>query len=220
MRFFSLFDFILERLEDFLYYLPAIIIGITFHEWAHAYVAYRLGDPTARMVGRMTLNPIPHIDIIGFLSLLLLGIGWAKPVPVNPRNFKNIRRDDFFVSIAGITVNIILSFIFYGVWYAVAVANRGHNEALNTILWYLWVININLAIFNLIPVFPLDGFHIMVDVFKLRLGSRIMFFLQNYGRYIILVLVFSGAVGVIFDFVSSGITYVYSQFYALIFGVA
>ena len=74
-----------------LYTLPAILIGLTVHEWAHAYAAYRLGDPTARNLGRMTLNPLAHIDIFGFIMLILVGFGWAKPVPVNPRNFKNLQ---------------------------------------------------------------------------------------------------------------------------------
>ena len=76
---------------QFLYILPAILIGLTVHEWAHAYAAYRLGDPTAKNLGRMTLNPLAHIDPIGFVMLLLVGFGWAKPVPVTPRNFKNYR---------------------------------------------------------------------------------------------------------------------------------
>ena len=88
-----------------------VFAAITFHEVAHGYVAYRCGDPTAKMLGRLSLNPIKHMDIIGTLSLFLLGFGWAKPVPVNPRNFSNFRRDDFLVSIAGIVTNLTLFII-------------------------------------------------------------------------------------------------------------
>ena len=98
--------------------LPAILIGLTVHEWAHAYAAYRLGDPTARNLGRMTLNPLAHVDLFGFLMLLLVGFGWAKPVPVNPRNFKNYRRDDIIVSLAGIFTNVVIAFLFSFVYVA------------------------------------------------------------------------------------------------------
>ena len=103
---------------QFLYILPAILIGLTVHEWAHAYAAYRLGDPTAKNLGRMTLNPLAHIDPIGFAMLLLVGFGWAKPVPVSPRNFKHYRRDDIIVSLAGITMNILIAFVFSFVYVA------------------------------------------------------------------------------------------------------
>jgi Zn-dependent protease len=107
-RLFQLFQNPLQLL----YILPAILIGMTVHEWAHAYAAYKLGDPTAKNLGRMTLNPIAHFDIFGFLCLLLVGFGWAKPVPINSRNFKHFRRDDIIVSLAGITMNLIVAFLF------------------------------------------------------------------------------------------------------------
>ena len=110
-----MFSYITSLLSDpkqtlifFLLAFPGRILAISAHEFAHAWVANRCGDPTARMMGRMTLNPAKHLDLLGTLMMLLLGFGWAKPVPVNPRNFENYRRDDFLVSIAGITVNITL----------------------------------------------------------------------------------------------------------------
>ena len=101
---------ILQDPLSLLYTLPAIIIGLTVHEWAHAFAADKLGDPTAKNLGRMTLNPFAHIDLFGFLCLLVVGFGWAKPVPVNPRNFKNYRRDDIIVSLAGIAMNLVVAF--------------------------------------------------------------------------------------------------------------
>ena len=97
-------------LASMLISIPAILIALTLHEIAHGYVAKRCGDPTAEMLGRLSLNPLHHLDPIGTLCMLIFGFGWAKPVPINPRNFKNYRRDDLLVSLAGITVNLLLFF--------------------------------------------------------------------------------------------------------------
>ena len=100
-------EYVLQKL----YTLPAIVIAFTLHEWGHAYSAYRMGDPTARNLGRMTLNPLAHIDPIGFLMMVVVGFGWAKPVPVNPNNYRNYRAGELVVSLAGVTVNLILAII-------------------------------------------------------------------------------------------------------------
>jgi Zn-dependent protease len=134
---------------QFLYVLPAIIFGLTIHEWAHAYVAYRLGDPTARNMGRMTLNPIAHIDPFGFIMLILVGFGWAKPVPVNSRNFKNFKRDDILVSLAGIGMNLLVAFVFSFIYVAGFLKwGLGTNEAFASIIGSFITINLALAIFN------------------------------------------------------------------------
>lgn len=101
----------LEFLLTLVYAVAVILISLILHECAHGYVAYRCGDPTAKMMGRLSLNPKAHLDLIGTLSMFLIGVGWAKPVPVNPRNFRHGRRDDFFVSIAGIATNLCLCLI-------------------------------------------------------------------------------------------------------------
>ena len=98
-------------LTQLLYRIPAILVALSFHEWAHAYAAYKLGDPTARNMGRMTINPFAHIDPLGFLTLLLFRFGWAKPVPISTRYFKNARRDELIVSLAGVAANLILAFL-------------------------------------------------------------------------------------------------------------
>ena len=108
---FSLFSNPQTALLEIVCRLPAILIGLSFHEWGHAFVAYRLGDPTARNLGRMSINPFRHLDVIGFLMLVLARFGWAKPVPINPRNFSHIRRDTILVSLAGICVNFLLAFL-------------------------------------------------------------------------------------------------------------
>ncbi len=122
-------DGILSYIIDALYSLPGILVGLSFHEWGHAYAAYKRGDPTARNLGRMTVNPLAHIDPLGFLSLLILGFGWAKPVPVSTRNFKSPRKDELIVSLAGITVNLILGVAFMIIWI---VLNMSAVEQRNT----------------------------------------------------------------------------------------
>ncbi len=174
--------------------LPAILIGLTVHEFAHAYAAYRLGDPTARNLGRMTLNPLAHIDIFGFIMLLLVGFGWAKPVPINPRNFKNYRRDDIIVSLAGIFTNFVTAFLF-SILYVAGVLKWGlaTNTAFMSIFGSIITINLALGIFNLIPIPPLDGSHVLESLF-VRKSPRFFMFLRQYGQWILLILLITGAV--------------------------
>ena len=177
-----------------LYMLPGILIGMTVHEWAHAFVAYKLGDPTARNLGRLTLNPFAHIDLFGFLCLLFMGFGWAKPVPVNPHNFSNYKRDDILVSLAGITMNLITAFVFTFVLYIGFFKwNMYSNTAFQSIILSIVTINLSLAVFNLIPVYPLDGSHVM-DSLLMHRFPKAMMFLHQYGRYILIILLITGIV--------------------------
>ena len=188
---------ILQDPLSLLYTLPAIIIGLTVHEWAHAFAADKLGDPTAKNLGRMTLNPFAHIDLFGFLCLLVVGFGWAKPVPVNPRNFKNYRRDDIIVSLAGIAMNLVVAFcatiLFY---FGVYRWNLGSNEAFYTIFLSIVTINLSLAVFNLLPIYPLDGSHVFESLF-MRYIPRFFMFLRQYGQYILIALLVSGLVSTV-----------------------
>lgn len=144
--------------------LPAILIGFTFHEFAHAKMADKLGDKTPRFQGRLNLNPINHLDPIGTLLILFCGIGWAKPVQVNPRAFKNYYKDDLKVSIAGPIANLIVAFV--GMILYVAIYLLGGYEILNgalfsvllRIAYFIIILNINLFVFNLLPLPGLDGF--------------------------------------------------------------
>lgn len=201
----SRFTQLFQNPLQFLYVLPAVLIGLTVHEWAHAYAAYRLGDPTARNLGRMTLNPIAHIDPIGFLMLLLVGFGWAKPVPVNPRNFSNLRRDDIIVSLAGIVTNLILAFLFSFVYVAgILKWGLGTNEAFMGIMGSIITINLALALFNLLPIYPLDGSHV-AESLLMRKIPRVFMFLRQYGQFILLALLITGAVSSALSYLISGI---------------
>lgn len=178
-----------------LYVLPGVIIGLTVHEWAHAFAAYKLGDPTAKNLGRMTLNPIAHIDIFGFLCLLLVGFGWAKPVPINPRNFQRYKRDEIIVSLAGIATNLLTAFVFTFVFYAgILLLGLGANEAFISIFSGIVIINLSLMVFNLLPIYPLDGSHVLECLLGHRF-PRFFMFLRQYGQWILIFLLVTGTFG-------------------------
>ena len=164
---------LVDGLIDKLLILPGIIIGLTFHEAGHAYVSHWLGDPTPKSQGRLSLNPLAHMDPLGFLFLLIAGFGWGKPVEINPYFYKNKRRDEFLVSIAGVTVNLIIAIIFS--FIVKALAGEYDYTTGKTALYYIAMIctyvvfiNLVLMVFNLIPCPPLDGWGIVTQIFDLR----------------------------------------------------
>ncbi len=175
----------------FLIALAAIVLSIMLHEVAHGLAALWNGDDTAKQAGRLNLNPLSHFDPVGFLMLVFLRFGYAKPVPVNPYNFRNKKVGMFTVSIAGIAVNLTLAFFFfpmYVLWRNVAF--------LNAFLYYMVVINVNLAAFNLLPLYPLDGYRI-VNCF-IPTTNKVMAFLKKYSRYILIALLILGMVRDVF----------------------
>ncbi|MCI6028004.1 MAG: site-2 protease family protein [Clostridiales bacterium] len=179
-------DFIDNPINAALYFL-AFVVALTFHECSHALAAYKLGDPTARNMGRLTLNPLKHLDLMGTLLLLLVGFGWAKPVPVNPRNYRNPKRDDIIVSLAGITSNILLAFLATPIY--MLTIKHGSNIAL-VVSWFICAFiqtNIVLALFNLIPISPLDGSHVLEDLLLPVCGPKPFLWLRQYGRYLLIV---------------------------------
>ena len=218
-----------------LYRIPAVLIAQTLHELAHGYVALKCGDPTAQMLGRLSFNPVKHLDPVGTLFMFLFGFGWARAVPVNPRNFKNFRRDDLLVSLAGVVTNfclfvfsmLVMTLIHHFLWkpelwdlgeylplinhrdflsfeginfyftysgenvIAMEMAAEGGVYVDDAILflqtpWLMYLqrfimnfamINLSLCLFNLLPIPPLDGYHVVNDIFlrgKLHIPSRIM----------------------------------------------
>ena len=223
----------------FLLAFPGRILALSLHEFAHAWVAHRCGDDTAKNLGRMTINPLKHLDPLGTVLMLVVGFGWAKPVPVNPRNYRNPRADDLKVSIAGVTMNLIMFIvgnILMLVFLAAAIRRETdptvgqylrmlferydyYNVAIYQVrtsfgevagylfqmLYYFTVTNLVLCVFNLLPVPPLDGYHVLND---LVLRRRQLFANPQTARIastVLFVLVLTGVVGRALGWVDSQI---------------
>lgn len=176
---------------------PPFLLGLTVHEFAHGFVAYKLGDPTAQRLGRLTLNPLRHLDLLGVLAFLIMKIGWAKPVPVDARYFKNPRRDMIWVSLAGVSANLLLA-ITCGL-AARLLLPIGHIlppaffwPLIQMIAAGVWI-NVMLAIFNLIPIPPLDGSQVLKNLLPHGL-ARIYGKLEPLGFIILLVLFYTGVI--------------------------
>ena len=259
----SFFSDPVGMLVIFLLAFPGRILALSAHEFAHAWVADRCGDPTARMMGRLTLNPLKHLDPLGTILMLVVGFGWARPVPVNPRNYRNYRRDDLKVSLAGVTMNLILFVASMLIMIALVAAALGRvpvgllsqtggavsrgsyagqeclffmegtssyylplRTLLNMLpyagdylikpvfgeiagrlyqmLGYFAMTNLVLCLFNLIPIPPLDGYHVLNDLVL----KRSLFANPNVSRYAsaaLFLLVMSGAVGRVLGFVDGAV---------------
>lgn len=165
--------------------LPILLVTITIHEFAHALVADMLGDPTPRLAGRLTLNPISHIDPIGLLMLILVRFGWAKPVPINPYNFSDPRRGSLLVSLAGPLSNFLFAWILAILYRNLPIS---YGEIGSAIISYTIWINLALAVFNLIPIPPLDGSHIL-EYFLPAYRYAMMYRLQQYGFLILIFII-------------------------------
>ena len=167
-----------------------LMLGIILHEVAHGWAALKRGDPTAAMLGRLTLNPIKHIDIVGLIMLVTLHFGWAKPVPVNPGNFKKYRSGCFWTSAAGVIVNYLSAFLFYPL-LCVVVSYMPQipffYEFLRYLTGFLFAYSLSFFVFNLLPLYPLDGFRILDAA--LRRKGKVYDFLYRYGQIILLALI-------------------------------
>ena len=199
----------------FLIRLPIVAIALSFHEMSHAYVAHKMGDDTARNLGRLTMNPLKHLDLIGSISLVLFGIGWAKPVPVNARNFDNPKKGMALTAFAGPVSNLILSILglipFVISFYLL--------DTSSTVLWLIYqffhmfhYLNLVYAVFNMLPVPPLDGSRLAL----IFLPDKVYFGIMKYERIIMLVffvfLYFIGFefIGTICSYISNGMIYLVS----------
>ncbi|QGT99902.1 membrane metalloprotease [Candidatus Syntrophocurvum alkaliphilum] len=199
-----------------LFWLPGILIGLTFHEFAHGKAADYLGDSTPYNQGRLTLNPLPHIDWVGFIMLLIFKFGWAKPVLVNPHNFRNvsIKKGMMLVSIAGPAMNIFVALV--GMLLTRILLPFYQVETVSMfiqLLEPLILINLILAVFNLIPLPPLDGSKILAG-FLSDAGANTLYSLEQYGPLILLLLIFTGAVGAI---IWPIVEFLYSILYFIVF---
>ena len=196
--------------------LLAVLLAITLHELAHGYVAYCLGDNTAKAAGRLTLNPLAHLDPIGALMMLIAGFGWAKPVPVNPFFFKGNRTTGMMlVSLAGPLVNLIVAYIAYAVY----VAGQGFYTVpfMNQFLNYCIILNVFLAVFNLIPIPPLDGSKILAGFLPKQTAFKFLTTMERYGFVILMMLILFNITDMIIQPIAYGILNFYGWMLNLIF---
>ncbi|MBC7087266.1 MAG: site-2 protease family protein [Tissierellales bacterium] len=179
---------------NYLISLPGLLIAIIFHEIAHGYVAYKLGDPTAKNAGRLTLNPIKHIDPVGFLCMLIFRFGWAKAVPINPAYFKKRKRDTILVSVAGVMTNFLLALIFGFILVNVNISNNYLYQIILIAMWY----NIMLGIFNILPFPPLDGSKVLASLLPTKLEYSFYKY-ERYFYFILLLLIMTNTISKILN---------------------
>ncbi len=207
--------------------LVTVLLSLILHEVAHGYVAYRCGDATAKWMGRLSLDPRKHLDPIGTICMLLFGIGWAKPVPVNPRNFRNYRRDDFLVSIAGIVTNLSLFLLCTALLVGV---NKVTGDVLDVMAhpWLQYVqrfllsmatFNLSLAVFNFLPIPPLDGYHIFNDLLfrgRFQLSGQAF----RVAQVVLLLLCFSGLLSELLYIINTNVFNAVLHFFLMMTGGA
>lgn len=188
-------------MDTFIYYLSsilAVIFVLCPHEWGHAFAATKCGDGTAKAYGRLTLNPIKHLNPLGFVCCALVGFGWAKPVPINPYNFKNYRKGLFLTAIAGVLVNYLIAFVVYLLYvlfvrFALAemLTLGAFMSYLGELIFYtllnIYSFSLAVFVFNLLPLYPLDGFRVVESC--TRQINPVRRFLRNYGQMILIILI-------------------------------
>jgi Zn-dependent protease len=173
-------------------FILAMFLAFGMHEFAHAFIAHKEGDDTAKVLGRMTINPLAHFDMVGLICLILFGFGWGKPVPINPTNFKDFKKGNILVSLAGIITNLILMIItlFFEILYNKLTANIQnlplYIECIGFFLSFFSSINLYLAVFNLLPIYPLDGFMLIASLVKKE--NKFLQFMQRYGNIILIII--------------------------------
>lgn len=202
---------------DTIMILPAIVIALSFHEYAHAKMADKAGDPTPRNMGRVTIDPRAHVDPFGMIALIFIRFGWGKPVMVNPRNFKNQRRDSILVGLAGVSANFVMALFFGGIVLLIRTFSptffmAGFGHMVGYILIEIVIINITLMLFNLLPIPPLDGFGVLADIFRLHDTNFYRTVYQNSMLILMVAIILglpgkllSGPLVYIVNFIMSGI---------------
>ena len=205
-------SFLMQELLSLLVSVPGLLLCLSLHEAAHGYTAYRLGDPTAKNAGRLTLDPLKHLDPVGTICLLFFHVGWAKPVPVNTRYFKNPRRDTALVSLAGPVSNFLLAAVLLFVRQFLIFSSVMPVYVLGLMVHYAAIMSIGLGVFNLIPVPPLDGSKILFSFLPWQQAAKYAKY-EQYIQFGLLVLLFVGVLDVPLDFC---ISHIYSWLSALV----
>ncbi len=198
--------------------VPALLIGFAFHEYAHGWVADRLGDPTPRSQGRLTLNPIAHLDFFGTLMALLFRFGWAKPVMTNPQYYRgDKRRGHMLVALAGPSMNLIMAFIVMFLWFLTLQWLQGSEWSSIILLIFQSTVfmNLGLGVFNLLPIPPLDGFAVLGGILPARFTPQ-LHVLEQYGMIILMVFLFTNILSKILSPVVIGIFIAYQKIISLI----
>ena len=214
LRYFTSGDSINEILLALLLTIPTVLIALTFHEYANGYVAYKLGDPTAKNMGRLTLNPIKHFHPIGMLMMLLVGIGWANPVPINPRYFKDPKKGMAISAAAGPIMNLILGFFGLLIFSIIAfILEKPHTYEISYPIWAALLffdnfcyMNVFLAVFNLLPIPPFYGSRVLFAF----LPDKHYFAIMKYERiimFIVLIAIATGRLALPFNLITEGIIY-------------
>lgn len=205
-------SFLMQKLLSLLVSVPGLLLCLSLHEAAHGYTAYRLGDPTAKNAGRLTLDPLKHLDPVGTICLLFFHVGWAKPVPVNTRYFKNPRRDTALVSLAGPVSNFLLAAVLLFIRQFLIFSSVMPVYVLGLMVHYAAIMSIGLGVFNLIPVPPLDGSKILFSFLPWQQAAKYAKY-EQYIQFGLLVLLFVGVLDVPLDFC---ISHIYSWLSALV----
>ena len=200
--------------QNMIFAIPGLLIALTIHEYAHARVAVWLGDDTPKIMGRLTLNPIAHLDPFGLIMLWLVKFGWAKPVPINPNNFENPRKGTILVSLAGPCANIIMAFL-VAIIFAVLSKLQLLSGGLEIVLSLTYLYNMNFAIFNLIPLPPLDGSKVLASLLP---GRQAYMFekIEPYAPFILLALFYLGLIRIIIEPFYNVLNFIISQIVMII----
>lgn len=207
-----------EALIVFIAFSISVVVALVAHEYMHAWTAVKQGDFTPKAYGRLTLNPVAHFDIVGLLCFIFVGFGWAKPVPINSLNFYRFRKGTILVALAGVLTNLVLSFIFVGLW-VITVKYLSSTGVLFDFLYYLFMfsasLNVFLAIFNLLPIYPLDGFNLLNAFF--RYNNKFVDFMMRYGWIILIMLIITQILPKFIGFVGDYVLLFENQFWNFIF---
>ena len=200
--------------ENMIFRIPALLIALTIHEYAHARVAVWMGDDTPKVMGRLSLNPIVHLDPFGLIMLWLFKFGWAKPVPINPNNFKNWRKGTILVSLAGPGANVMMAFL-AAIIYGILAKLQLLSGSVDIVLKFTYSYNIIFAIFNLIPLPPLDGSKVLTNLLPAR-QAYMLEKIEPYAPFILLALVYFNVINVIITPFYSALSFIINQMVMII----